>query len=552
MLPVTININPRIKLANSKALEQRLKETLQHVMQRYGIQYEMEVKLIQQEPADCIVSVHINNEELAPSYFLANSIWCFTKDKHIENNNSEKILLNEISKSNDEKIVEQFLHDYVIEIVKENMEALVTDELVEKILDEQGVPFRNAFYLAGRILIKKLFAHHISIDRFRSRFNEIADKNAEELAEEIIAESRNKMVTIVCSENYFLDIISGFNNSDKNIFKTIDEGMFYELGIDFPDVEFKMDDDVPYGLFKICINDFETRLIKGLNAAEAIILQTDFTVAENFSSSQLQTIIHPANNRLCNIINDTDEAPPEVQIWPPFAFMALYLVNLYRRKANLFFDLNTAKNIISELNITHPQLMECVHQKANEYFICRILRSLLEEKISLRNIESIFQSIVDFDYIAADGMNNIVFDSRLTTITEPDEEWLKNPDNIADFARINLKQYISSAATNSSYSLSVYLLDPEIEKLISNTASKASVDILSAEIIRSAEKEIANSSNNFYPVLTTIEVRKKCKRIIEKRFPDLSVLCYQELAPQTNITAVSRISLSAAADYIRL
>ncbi|MEP6512802.1 MAG: FHIPEP family type III secretion protein [Parafilimonas sp.] len=546
MLPVTININPRIKLANSKALEQRLKETLQHVMQRYGIQYATEVKVIQQEPADYVVSVHINGEELVSSYFLANFIWCYTKDMHIENNNSEKILLNEISEYNDEKIVEPFLHDYVIEIVKENMEALVTDELVEKILDEQGLPFRNAFYFAGKILIKKLLAHHISIDRFRSRFNEIADKNAEDLGEEIIAESRNKMVTIVCSENYFLDIISGFNNSDKNIFKTIDEGMFYELGIDFPDVEFKMNDDVPYGLFRICVNDFETMLIKGLNATEAIILQTDLIVAENFSSSHLQTIIHPANNRLCNIINDTDEAPPDVQIWPPFAFMALYLVNLYQRKANLFFDLNTAKNIISELNITHPQLMECVRKKANEYFICRILRSLLEEKISLRNMESIFQSIVDFDYIVADGMNNIVFDSRLTTLTEPDEEWLKNPDNIADFARINLKHYISSAATNSSYSLSVYLLDPEIEKLIINTAGKASVDILSAEIIRCAEKEIANNSNSFYPVLTTVEVRKKCKRIIEKRFPDLSVLCYQELAPQTNITAVSRITLTTA------
>jgi flagellar biosynthesis component FlhA len=131
-----------------------------------------------------------------------------------------------------------------------------------------------------------------------------------------------------------------------------------------------------------------------------------------------------------------------------------------------------------------------MHSKVDDHFICRVLRLLIEEKISLGNIESIFQSIIDFDYVVADGINNIVFDSRLTTLKEPGEEWLQDPGNTADFIRLNLKQYISSMLTNNSYSLYVYLLDRQMEDRILKMDKIVYADPAFHDLLNSVEKVI--------------------------------------------------------------
>jgi type III secretory pathway component EscV len=115
---------------------------------------------------------------------------------------------------------------------------------------------------------------------------------------------------------------------------------------------------------------------------------------------------------------------------------------------------------------------------------------LIEEKISLRNIESIFQSIIDFDYVVADGFNNIVFDSRLTTLKEPVRNGCKILVTQPIFVRLNLKQYISSMLTNNSYSLYVYLLDRQIEERILKMDKIVYTDPAFHDLLNSVEKVI--------------------------------------------------------------
>ncbi|MEO6723098.1 MAG: hypothetical protein ABIN67_22220 [Ferruginibacter sp.] len=91
---------------------------------------------------------------------------------------------------------------------------------------------------------------------------------------------------------------------------------------------------------------------------------------------------------------------------------------------------------------------------------------LLKTVFFLRIILTIYQAIIDFDYVVADGINKIVFDNRLTTPHPPDKIWLLDPDNYADFARINLKNYLGNSLTNGSYALTVFLLNQQTEKNI--------------------------------------------------------------------------------------
>jgi type III secretion protein V len=44
------------------------------------------------------------------------------------------------------------------------------------------------------------------------------------------------------------------------------------------------------------------------------------------------------------------------------------------------------------------------------------------------------------------------------------------------------------------------------------------------------------------PLLTSFEIRRALRKIIQHEFPRLAVLSYQEVSPDTNIQRITRIS----------
>ena len=47
-------------------------------------------------------------------------------------------------------------------------------------------------------------------------------------------------------------------------------------------------------------------------------------------------------------------------------------------------------------------------------------------------------------------------------------------------------------------------------------------------------------------ILTTLEARRKLRRLVEKELPSLAILAYQELSPDVNIQPVGRLDLTLA------
>jgi type III secretion protein V len=117
-----------------------------------------------------------------------------------------------------------------------------------------------------------------------------------------------------------------------------------------------------------------------------------------------------------------------------------------------------------------------------------------------------------------------------------------------------LKRYITHKYAGHGNSLAVYLLDPQIEDMIKDairTTEKGNYLALDPEItqdlIEAVGKEIA--SHPFPPgtkppvILTTAEIRRYFRKIIELEFPQLSVLSYQELNENLRIQPIARVQL---------
>jgi type III secretion protein V len=102
--------------------------------------------------------------------------------------------------------------------------------------------------------------------------------------------------------------------------------------------------------------------------------------------------------------------------------------------------------------------------------------------------------------------------------------------------------------------LIVYLLDPEIERMLSPHPVLGTGEQRRTELAESARDKILEALRDevgAYPlsasapvILTTIDVRPALRDLIAHEFPRLPVLAYQELSPEMNIQPIARISLN--------
>ncbi len=89
--------------------------------------------------------------------------------------------------------------------------------------------------------------------------------------------------------------------------------------------------------------------------------------------------------------------------------------------------------------------------------------------------------------------------------------------------------------------------DPAIEKRIGNVPAEPLTSEESAELKEAVRLEVGSlppTAQNPPVLLTSMDVRRVMRKLIEKDFPRLAVLSYQELSPDMNIQPIARISLS--------
>src|SRR5690606_894356 len=100
----------------------------------------------------------------------------------------------------------------------------------------------------------------------------------------------------------------------------------------------------------------------------------------------------------------------------------------------------------------------------------RVLRELLKDKISIRDLKGIMEAILGIkDSIKADFNEKIIFIpspfTPLFSLGEASMPDQPDPSLFAESIRVSQKKYISQKYSKGQGTLWVYLLDPELEKL---------------------------------------------------------------------------------------
>lgn len=314
-------------------------------------------------------------------------------------------------------------------------------------------------------------------------------------------------------------------------------GLYYELGVNFPGVQVRGQTiDMEADAYIININ--EVPVARGKVMAGCILVGEPLEQLQLFNIEGKETI-HPVDG---SIVTWVSEEYKEIAVqagfrmWDTAEYLILHLSHILRKHAHEFLGLQEIQTMLNELEKTHPALIkELVPKVITVLQLSEIFQRLVQEEIAIRDLKTIFSTLAQWGEVE------------------------RNTLALVEHIRSGLKRYVTHKYAGHSNSLAVYLLDPQLEDLVRDairTTEKGNYLALdpeiTQEIIECVGKEIA--SHPFPPgarapvILTTAEIRRYFRKIIELEFPQLSVLSYQELSENLRIQPISKVGLPQLAE----
>lgn len=309
-------------------------------------------------------------------------------------------------------------------------------------------------------------------------------------------------------------------------------GLYYELGVNFPGIQVRGQTvDMEAEAYVININE--------VPVAQGKVMQGHILVGEPLEQLQLFNIsgtetIHPIDGSVVTWISeDLKDVATQAgfRMWDVSEYLILHLSYVLRKHAGEFLGLQEVQTMLTELEKTHPALVkELIPKVITLMQLSEIMQRLVQEDVAVRDLKTIFATLAQWGEIERDTL----------TLTE--------------HVRAGLKRYITHKYAGAANTLAVYLLDPEIEDLVKNAIRRtekgnylALEPEVTQEIVEAVGKEIA--SHPFPPgarppvILTTAEIRRYFRKIVELEFPQLSVLSYQELSENLRIQPIARVGI---------
>jgi type III secretion protein V len=192
--------------------------------------------------------------------------------------------------------------------------------------------------------------------------------------------------------------------------------------------------------------------------------------------------------------------------------------------------IQAAQGLLDSLERTHPALVrEVVPKLISPALLAEILRRLVEEGISLRNLADVLGALA------------------VAPLTDRD------PLALTERVRGALRRAITYRHVASDGRLPVFTLEPMIEEAVREAIHKTAEGSylalepqLSRDIVNAVGRALTAPGRSSTPpvILTNADIRRYVRRLVETEHPELAVLSYPELAPETQVQTVGQIRVA--------
>jgi len=337
----------------------------------------------------------------------------------------------------------------------------------------------------------------------------------------------------------------------EEIAELMRDGLFTELGLILPKVTCRRDDTLRDGEFRIKLNDAGLPAFVGLRQNEALVNCSD----EELSRIKLKgkRAVNPANGKECALVQGGKDV---VQLcrgqnwgtWGTASFIVRWLSAEVRKQAGAFLNCEVVQWQLSLLREVLPALVEDLLRRFDVSTLTRILRDLLDEQVPIKDYRTILEGLLAIDgTIDVDESRYVVFypqTANLCPVTKGKTVDELGIENYADFARISLKRHISSRCSDAAKNIFAFVLDPEVMMRLERSADERLTNDERDRLVKAILKAITNSPPTpVAPVLwTTLEVRRTLRRLVQKEFPNLTVVSQQMISRDRKFNQMALVS----------
>ncbi|HEX6703329.1 MAG TPA: type III secretion system export apparatus subunit SctV [Albitalea sp.] len=206
--------------------------------------------------------------------------------------------------------------------------------------------------------------------------------------------------------------------------------------------------------------------------------------------------------------------------------MARQVMALLKSNAHMFMGVQEVQWVVDKAVLDYPGLVAEAQKIMPTQRIADVLRRLLEEQVPIRNIRTIFESLI---------------------IWGPKE---KDMLLLTEYVRGDLGRYLAYEASGGDSFVQAVLLDNNVEQAIRQSIKPTPAGNYlamppehAAIIIDKVMEIVAQFPNRGLSLVTSMDIRRYVKKMIEPRVDWLKVYSYQELGSLVELRPVGRVSV---------
>jgi type III secretion protein V len=301
----------------------------------------------------------------------------------------------------------------------------------------------------------------------------------------------------------------------------------FALGVPFPTPVVRADpQQVAYGCTVYC-NEVpvaqwqvlpETVLLQRIDAAHLLAIGTDVrpvTFGRDFPLSYWTEQVHidAARQLGANIFAGLD-------------IFSVHLNTVLERHAAEFIGLHEVCTLFEALEKSCPDLVKEIDRLSPRPRIADVLQRLVSEGIPIRNLKGIVETLTRWSSKEKDAV----------VLTE--------------YVRADMKRQITHKYTQGKNILSAYLLAPGLEEALrcavrqTSSGSYIVLDPKQTDKLLDAVNDTVDTFDQMTVrpvILAAMDVRRYMRKLIERDYPDLAVVAYQELQADVQVQSIGQI-----------
>ena len=308
----------------------------------------------------------------------------------------------------------------------------------------------------------------------------------------------------------------------------IRKALYYDLGVPFPGIQLRFNDSLPAETYAILLSEVPVAQGK-LRRGHVLVREKEDNLTAMRVPFEKDTPFLPGITTLWSPA-DLKETLDQARIPSMDANQVLtfHLAFVLKKHSAEFLGIQETKFLMSSMEARFPDLVREATRVLPIQKIAEILQRLVSEDISVRNLRAVLESLIEWGQKEKDSVL------------------------LTEYVRSTLKRHISHKFSDGMNMLPAYLLAPGVEDTLRGAIRQTSAGSYLAldpsigkRLLETIKRTIGNraSMTPKAVLLTSMDIRRYLRKLIEQDLYDIPVLSYQELTPDINIQPLAKVEL---------